>query len=133
MFTINCSLGKKFLISGRRRSVPLFRFGLFFHLRPEMTVAFMCLYEVPSTYFVNKKMNSLLECGFLKQKSQTHAHCFHAFLRTDDHAAVSTREVKPQRRHACRAEGTRTSWLTGNDPASVGVREQKARWIRGNV
>lgn len=70
--------------------------------------------------FVNRKINSLLECGFLKQKSQTHAHCLHAFLRTDDHAAVSTHEVKPQRRHACRAEGTRTPWLTGTTPRQLG-------------
>ena len=111
VFTINCSLGEKFPISVRRRSAPLFRFGLFFHLHPEMPVTFMCLYASAFNLFLlTERWIHSWNVVFLNRNLRPMLAAF-----THDHAAVSTHEVKPQRRHAELRE-LGLPRLTGNDP-----------------
>ena len=111
VFTINCSLGEKFPISVRRRSAPLFRFGLFFHLHPEMPVTFMCLYASAFNLFLlTERWIHSWNVVFLNRNLRPMLAAF-----THDHAAVSTHEVKPQRRQAELRE-LGLPRLTGNDP-----------------
>lgn len=102
---------KKFPISGRRRSALLFRFDLFFHLHPEMTVTFMCLYASAfNLVLLTERWIHSWNVVFLNRNLGPMLTAF-----TYDHAAVSTHKVKPQRRHAELRE-LGLPWLTGNDP-----------------